>query len=249
MGLDLRTPNHMVYGDLGRYPLSINSSVRSIRYWLKLCCMREERLPKQAFLMLLNSCIKSGRNWAERVKLCLFQLGFGYAWLNSGVGDEKHFLSLVKQRLTDCQIQEWNAKNNSSERYVWYSSFKQQFGLEDYMNTIDIKKFRDVLIRFRFGVNNLNNNKRYNNEVDSNCPWCEECENEYHFLLQCPVYEKLRKRYILRYLSKTPGRLACKNIMQCKHSDVIRSLAMYIYYALQLREHKLEEETLGGKGH
>ena len=106
MGLDRRTPNHMVYGDLGRYPLTINSSVRSIRYWLKLCCMREERLPKQAFLMLLNSCIKSGRSWAERVKLCLFQLGFGFAWLNSGAGDEKHFLLLVKQRLTDRQIQE-----------------------------------------------------------------------------------------------------------------------------------------------
>ena len=124
MGLDPRTPNHMVYGDLRRFPLTINSSVRTIKYCLKLCCMKLDRLPKQAFLMLLNSSIKPGRNWADCVKLCLCQLGFGYAWLNSGVGNEKRFVALFKQRLKDCHLQEWNAKNISSFRHVWYSSIK-----------------------------------------------------------------------------------------------------------------------------
>ena len=243
MGIDTRSPNHMVYGDLGRFPLTINSGLRTIKYWLKLCHMTAERLPKQAFLMLQNSSIKSGRNWAESVKLCLCRLGFYYAWLNSGVGDDKRFLSLLKQRLKDCCLQEWSAKNVSSDRYVWYSSFKQQCGLEEYLNLIDIKKFRDVLIRFRFGINDLNNNKRYIGVIDTNCPWCKERENEQHFLMRCPVYKHLRKRYLPHYLSKTSEEFACKQLMQCKSNAMTRSLAMYIFYAFRLREQKLKEEN------
>ena len=67
LGVGPRTPNHMVYGDLGRFPLPVHSSIRTIKYWLKLCHMKGDRLPKQAFLMLLSSCITSERNWAENI--------------------------------------------------------------------------------------------------------------------------------------------------------------------------------------
>ena len=38
--------------------------------------------------------------------------------------------------------------------------------------------------------------------------------------------------------------LLVKKAMQSKNSDVIRYLVMYIYYAFQLREQKLEEKKL-----
>ena len=241
LGVGPRTPNHMVYGDLGRFPLSINTSMRAIKYWLKLCHMKGDRLPKQAWLMLLNSTIKSGRNWAESIKHCLCRLGFGYAWLNSGVGDEKRFLTQLKQRLKDCQVQDWVAKNTSSERYLWYATFKRSFGLEEYINGVEIKKFRDVLIRFRFGINDLNNNKRYCGITNTNCPWCDECENEQHFLIKCPVYNAVREKFLDCSLSRKPERILCEQIMQRKDVKKVRSLAMYIFYAFRLREQKLNE--------
>ena len=36
LGVDRRTPNDLVYGEVGRFPIQINACVRCIRYWLKL---------------------------------------------------------------------------------------------------------------------------------------------------------------------------------------------------------------------
>ena len=54
LGVDRRTPNDLVCGEVGRFPIQINASVRCIRYWLKLTLMEEHRLPLRAYKMLLN---------------------------------------------------------------------------------------------------------------------------------------------------------------------------------------------------
>jgi len=240
LGLDSRTPNHMVYGDLGRYPLSINSCIRVVRYWLKLSKMKLDRLPKQAYVMLLNSAIPGHRNWAESVKQCLCSLGFGFVWLNGSVENENRFLSQFKQRLKDCYHQEWNWKNNSSERYRWYSTFKNGLGLENYLNTLEIKKFRDVFIRFRFGVNSLFTNQRYEVSQDlraRQCPFCAEKEDEEHFLLSCKGYEHLREKYLERHLNMRKKN--CAYLMNSADARTTRAVAMYIFYSFKIREQKL----------
>ena len=35
LGVEMQTPNDLVYGETNRYPLFVNSAVRCIRYWLK----------------------------------------------------------------------------------------------------------------------------------------------------------------------------------------------------------------------
>ena len=54
LGVDRRTPNDLVCGEFGRFPIQTNASVRCIRYWLKLTHMDEHRLPLRAYEMLLN---------------------------------------------------------------------------------------------------------------------------------------------------------------------------------------------------
>ena len=44
----------MVPGELGRYPLSIASSVHSIKYWFPLLHVEQNRLPNEAYRMLVN---------------------------------------------------------------------------------------------------------------------------------------------------------------------------------------------------
>ena len=41
LALDIRTPNDLVYGETDRFPITLNSAIRCIRYWLKLTCMDE----------------------------------------------------------------------------------------------------------------------------------------------------------------------------------------------------------------
>ena len=50
---------------------------------------------------------------------------------------------------------------------------------------------------------------RYNNTIRGNrkCDLCtlNEIEDEYHFLLVCPVLSNLRKKYIKNYYSRRPS--------------------------------------------
>ena len=36
LGVDRITPNDLVYGEDGRFPIQINANVRCVKYWLKL---------------------------------------------------------------------------------------------------------------------------------------------------------------------------------------------------------------------
>ena len=49
-----KTPNNMIYGETGRYPLLIDSTIRSLRYWLKVTNMPLNRFPRQAYTMFRN---------------------------------------------------------------------------------------------------------------------------------------------------------------------------------------------------
>lgn len=213
---------------------------RSMKYWLKVCHMNWDRLPKQAYGMLLNSRIVPDRNWAELVKNYLCRLGVGFVWMTGGVDDEKRFLLQLRQRRIDCSMQNWTAKNHG-DLYAWYSSFKQLHGKEKYLNVLGMEKFSDVLIRFRFGINDLLTNKRYIFVLNTDCPFCDERENEEHFLPTCPVYEGLRKKYVDKYMFKRNTQ-ECKMLMEGRKEEMTRSLAMFLFYAFKLRDQILNGE-------
>ena len=102
-----------------------------------------------------------------------------------------------------------------------------------YMDTLKIKKFRDVFIRFRLGINELNINRRYERTRSLFCPFCPNClENEVHFLMDCPLYDDIRRKYLWTYLLK------CRTI-EClidgKNAVMTRQVAMCIYYAFKRR--------------
>ena len=75
-----KTPNYMIYGETGRYPLYIDSTIATLRYWLKIIKLPASRLPKQAYTMLLNSLDgeqkNENKNWARNIKECLQEYDF-----------------------------------------------------------------------------------------------------------------------------------------------------------------------------
>jgi len=67
-GVEMRTPNDLVYGETNRYPLFVNSAVRCIRYWLKLTRMEASKLPSKAYRMLQVLDERGKRIWASNVR-------------------------------------------------------------------------------------------------------------------------------------------------------------------------------------
>jgi len=239
-----QTPNTLIYGELGRFPLYIDSALSSIRYWFKLQKLLLVRLPKQAYVMDKNNnvgnlTVAHTHSWSVSVKRCFDLFGFSNVWLNGGVGNEKAFLKLLKQRMIDCYRQDWSNKLNDSDRFCTYRSFKCLFEPERYLTDITIVKFRNVLVRFRMGVNELNVNNRYTNKSHL-CPFCEAIENEMHFLFHCSKYKEIREKYIMKYI-KNAYDASLVFLLQNENVFVTRSVAMYLFYALKLRENLLKE--------
>ena len=73
LGVEMRTPNDLVYGETNRYPLFVNSAVRCIRYWLKLTRMEASKLPSKAYRMLHVLDERGKRNRASNVRCKLYQ--------------------------------------------------------------------------------------------------------------------------------------------------------------------------------
>ena len=231
--VDTKSPNSLIYGETGRFPLRINSTIRAIKYWLKLQNMPNDRLPKQALAMLTNVTVPSELNWLKNIEDCLCRSGYAFVWYNQGTDNEKGFLNKLKIRLQDIFRQEWNHKMDSSERLTWYKSIKRDFQCEKYLTSLEITKFRIAFTRFRLRRNELN--KSFNNEIY--CPHCTgQIENDTHFLLDCVLYTDLREKYLKKYIKYMADTglnftflINGQGYLKTKH------VAMYIYYALKYR--------------
>ena len=83
-----------------------------------------DRVPKQAYLMLKNFDEQGKVNWTSKTKEILNSAGFGFVLEEQGVGNEREFLSIFKQRLIDMFRQNWIAKLMGSDGYKVYRTFK-----------------------------------------------------------------------------------------------------------------------------
>ena len=196
LGLSAQSPNHMVYGELGRHHLSILASTRCVKYWLRLNKLSSNRYSRMAYNMLKNMAAEGKENWASAVRDLLCTNGFAFAWWNGSVGDETRFLAEFQQRLKDCFIQNWHSKLESSGRYEIYRPFKSALGKEKYLEVIQNQQIRKAFTRFRLGISQiLTHKRRYMDEnvVMLRCPlYNSETENEVHLLATCAWYDRIR---------------------------------------------------------
>ena len=98
LGVEMRTPNDLVYGETNRYPLFVYSAVRCIRYRLELTRMDVSRLPGKAYRMSWELDARGKRNWVANIRCKLNQFELGYVWLNQGVERINLFLHVLRER-------------------------------------------------------------------------------------------------------------------------------------------------------
>ena len=67
-----KTPNDVVYGELGRYPLWITATTRCLKYWFKLLRQPEKLYARKAYSMLLKMHEGGAVTWVTLVKSIKF---------------------------------------------------------------------------------------------------------------------------------------------------------------------------------
>ena len=207
LGLSDKSPNHKrVYGETARYPLYTDSTISSLRYWLKLRRMPIIRILKQVLIMLQNSLDLGGKgkrkNWAGNIKECFESQGFQDVWTQGRVNNEVAFLYSIGQKMVERFKLEWSTKISDSDRFSTYRIFRSVLQAEKYINDITIKKFRDIIIRLRLGIYELGVNKRFQPEsVNKTCPLRSNVlEDVFHLLFNCPVYADIRYKYLRQFI-------------------------------------------------
>ncbi len=67
------------------------------------------------------------------------------------------------------------------------------------------------------------------------CIVCMILEDEYHFVLECPLYADLRKTYIRRYFWNRPSMFKFIELVTSENNIVCRRLAMFVHKAFAVR--------------
>ena len=243
LAVNKRTPNDLVYYELNRYPITIAFSVNCIRYWLRLLQMHNGRLPKKAYLMMYDCDTKgiTAYNWVSKVRIFLFQYGFGVVWLNQGVGDVQMFLRVLKERLIDSRWQVCNDHLNTSERFNMYKTFASSFHIVPSYLKLDMDAhLKVVMTRFRFGVSDIATHyyrHRFTLPGSLICPLCKsDTETELHFVLCCPFFGNLRRSLIAEKYYRNPNAFRLCLLLASTHEDTVRKLCIFLYKALKAQE-------------
>ena len=230
-----------VYGELGRYPLYINRYVRIIKFWCKVI-NSSNAIVKHLYRMLLEKCNAGVKNWASNVKALLDVYGFSYIWNGQETMNLICFPTVFKNRVLDVFVQSWHSSVDVSNTLCTYSTFKSAF---EYEHNLDVlpKSLRIALSRLRLSSHPLliETGRYGNNRTERRLRLCTFCntgdiEDEFHFIVICPLYTDIRKIYIDRYYYKKPSVFKFTELMNSSDDVKLLKLGKFIFKAFSIRQ-------------
>ena len=163
------TMNEIMYCELGRVPLIVRIYITIVKYWLKILNMKQTHLRKVLYNVQFYALTNNHTivNLVSKVTNLLCSYGFGEAWYNQGV-------------------------NQGGDVNIFLVFFKER--------TIDLYLSTQLRTRnHKLHVETGSWCKPRSTPFDESlCFICDrdELENEHHFVLCCPAYTVLRKKYI-----------------------------------------------------
>ena len=160
----------------------------------------DESIYKISYIDSLIWSTKSNVSWTSYVYNILKLLGLDEVWENQGCFLENVNSASIHSALHGKYSQAWlnHISKDSPNKLLNYSTFKNDFKLENYILTIPLEKRRN-LTKLRISAHSLAIEKgRHSNPripIDQRiCKFCSNVciETEKHFLLECIAYEKER---------------------------------------------------------
>ena len=232
------TPSFMVYSELGRLPLQIERKCRIIKYWLKL--IKSDNCILKSVYEDMVECNHRNCNWRCQVKHLLLTSGFGDVWFNHYVDNEKLFLQCFKQRLTDNFIQTRNNFFANSSKCYLYKYLIDSFTLQYYLTKSIPDVYLRLISKFRLSSHTLCIEEgRYRNipRAQRLCTYCiqHSVEDEFHFVLICPQYVDLRKKYIKNYYWNRPSSFKLVQLLSVRNRKELCNLGKYLQSCLSVR--------------
>ena len=225
------TPNFMVLGELGRYPLEVRVKLRMVSFWIKLL-QNESKLSSILYRLMLSLSKKTKYTfkWIKYVESIFNDIGMGYifqnqiGYCNSG---------LIKQILSDQFVQKWVGDIENSSRGLFYSSFKTNFCLEKYLlrlgesNRLWLTKLRTSNLRLPIETGRWYKIPR----EDRKCHLCNNgLGDEYHIFFICKHDSiiELRNKYIPSYYTNFPSVIKFEGLLSICNIELYKRISLFI---------------------
>ena len=204
------TPDCMVYGETGRGLILNHVKCRMVGYWLRIVKGKQHKY-SNIFYNLLGHMHNDNESpftslWLKCIKDIFQNAGLGNIWLAQGNGHSSQWiLNVLKTRLSDMFQQEWNSSTWSNRICTNYRMFKNVLHIEKYFLVLSQKDIV-TLSKFRCRSHTLPvNNSRYHASLYNEmiCPLClsSNLGDEFHYLFECPFFQKERHLYIPENIS------------------------------------------------
>ena len=142
----------MIYGELGRYPIEIDIKLRCISFWGRLVSGKQTKI-SHILYRLCKTMHDSNVPfcWMAFIQKILNECGYSYVWNFENFESVNWLKNVVKQRLIDQFVQNWNSKIFESPKAFNYRIFKTNFEFEEYFNILQLT---DALKFCRFRTSN-----------------------------------------------------------------------------------------------
>jgi hypothetical protein len=226
--LQKSTTNVMVYGELGRYPLSLCIKVRMVCFWHKLVNDNSSKLSSTMYKLLYKRYSNNTNvsKWLLFTKNILDNVGLGNVWLDQGQSVSKEWLKLkLKQVLLDQYIQKWESDVHESSKCLNYRIFKTSFGHESYL--IDMTtNLRILFTKFRCRNSKLPIESGIfvgTPREDRLCNLCnrDEIGDEFHYIFSCDVFKGQRRASLKKYYWQHPSAFKMQLLFNSEGTELL----------------------------
>ena len=232
------TPDYMVYGETGCNPPSVDIKQRAMTFWHKTHNSSQKSLPKicQNVLVDCNEGDEYSSQYIKYIKKSFNDSGLThlYGTYRDDIQTQNlnQNINTIKRRTKDQYIQKWHEDKNTSPKALFYNIIKHDFGFEEYLDILCFKK-RITLTRLRTSNHSLPIEVgRWDGTPRElrTCPICpgNVLGDEFHFLLQCNLFEDVRKMFLKKHTIKNPNVYKTYILFNSKNKKTLNSLSNFI---------------------
>lgn len=207
LGVGKYTPNAAVNGDMGWAPPTTKQWKSVLCHWFRLNHMDNNRINKQIFLWSHNTRHKY-RNRCLHIERTMQKfdktLNIGHFYSKS---ERQSVIKSIQDNMFNEYKNDWLNKvnsnmsisrNNGGNKLRTYKLYKSSYETEHYVrNHIMSRARRSALAKFRCGVAPLRIETGRYERLSLDKRICFNCtakvENEEHVLLECPLYNDIRR--------------------------------------------------------
>lgn len=226
--LNKSTPNLMVYGELGRYPLEVYIKTRMVTYWHKLVTNANKLSSKMCKLMYSFHCKEDNvSDWLSYIKKILDEVGMSHIWITQGQYTSTEWLKCkVKQTLMDQFQQAWRSNIFDSSKCCNYRIFKSKFGLENYLVALS-PKLRESFTKFRCRNHKLPIESGIYTGIVREERLCSLCTlhepgDEFHYIFCCDYFAEHRRRFLMYYYRNHTSCFKMDKLFNTKGEELIK---------------------------